>query len=133
MPEDETAQSFKRAGEAFERKTPVQKTPGEPRKGLFPKAPEQMKKWFNTTSGFICGVFGGFLMVAVSAAVVSALAFAAFLLIMMFVMDIQKTNCVSEYRKETGVSNISEDIINQCLEKVGLGKKGPKHTGYWRF
>lgn len=54
MPEDEVSQSFKRAGEAFER------MPRKPFRLPFPslklpQAPAQMSKWFNTTSGFVTG------------------------------------------------------------------------------
>ena len=132
MPEDDISQSFQRAGETFERKTAVQRTPREPGKGWFHKAPEQMKKWFNTTSGFICGVFGGFLMVVVSAAVVGALGFIAFIAVAYFVMNINLTRCLNEYSAETGVSNPSENIQQQCRVKVGLGRSDGKDKGYWR-
>ena len=127
--DDEIAQSFKRANEPFERKNPV----GKPFKIWTPKfsAPAQMSKWFNTTSGFICGVFGGFFMVTLSAAITAAVGFVAVLGIAFVVMNINLMRCNGEYAKEFG-RNPSEKIIQECRVKVGLGRSDGKDKGYWR-
>ena len=140
MPEDELAQSFKNAqsdvGKNFREmglpsREPTEGKTKKIRRGWFPNAPEQMKKWFNTTSGFICGVFGGFLMVAVSAAIVVAIGFVAFVAVAYIVMNINLTRCMNEFSEETGVSNPTYDTYQKCREKVGLGRDDKESTGYW--
>ena len=130
MPEDEVGQSFKRAGEAFER------MPRKPirlplPKHWFPHAPEQMKKWFNTTSGFVCGIFGGLLMVGVAAIATAAVGFIAFIAVFYVVAQANLTRCTNEYFSERG-EYASEEIIQECRVKVGLGRSDGKDKGYWK-
>ena len=122
--EDDVAKSFELANAPLER--PKQKA-----FKLFSNAPAQMSKWFNTTSGFICGVFGGFFMVTLSAAITAAVGFVAVLGIAFVVMNINLMRCNGEYAKEFG-RNPSKEIIQECRVKVGLGRSDGKDKGYWR-
>ena len=83
----------------------------------FPNATEQMKQWFNTTSGFICGVF-----------VIGFLAFAA---IAYCVMHFTLQRCTAEYESESGKA-ATEQIVQECRVKVGLGRSDGKDRGYWQ-
>ena len=146
MPEDELSKSFENAQGSLKKNFQEmglpsrQTTEDKPKKQKqpfrwFPNAPEQMKKWFNTTSGFICGVFGGFFMVTLSAAVITAvvggIGFAAFATIFYFVSNYNLDRCVKEWETEKNYE-APPGIIQDCREMVGLERTDEgKKDGYW--
>ena len=98
---------------------------------LFAYAPAPMSKWFNTTFGFVCGVFGGFLIVTLTGAITAAVGTLAVTGISYLAANINLKRCTREYNREFD-SNPSEVIIEECRAKVGLGRSDGKDRGYWK-
>ena len=128
MPDD-ISESFKRQIEDFDW-TPKEQKPRKPLK--LPSFPQQMSKWFNTTSGFICGIFGGFFMVTLTAAIIIIVGGLAAFGIVYVVMQVNLVRCLNEYSVEFDDPNPEGEVVQECRVKVGLGRSDGKDRGYWR-
>ena len=139
---DEVSESFQRANEPFERKNPQRNEAFERMPGSNPfkfklglpkfSAPAQMSKWFNTTSGFVCGVFGGFFMVTATAAITAAVGALLVFGIIYGVMQVNLMRCMNEYVNERGTLTPNNLVKDECRVKVGLGRSDGKDRGYWK-
>lgn len=124
---DDISQSLKLLGLPDREKQDNEKTKW---RFSLPKPPTQMSKWFNTTSGFVTGIFGGFLMVTVAGAFVSLVGLILFVGGAYGVMQVNLLRCNAEYGSEKG--QLTDEAIQQCRVKVGLGRSDGSDKGYWQ-
>ena len=122
--DDVTPNSFNNAAPSFDR-------PKRQSFKLFANAPTPMSKWFNTTFGFVCGVFGGLLIVTLTGAITAAVGALAVTGITYLAANINLQRCTREYIREFD-STPTEEIIQECRIKVGLGRSDGKDSGYWK-
>ena len=69
-------------------------------------------------------------MVTISGAVVVAIGFVLFLVAILGTMQVNLLRCNGEYSSEHG--QITENAIQECRVKVGLGRSDGSDKGYWK-